>query len=409
WLELPGSWWGHDLVLYRSATGTPDGRAYPNGVPYAYVAGAKMEFEVTFRIVNNQLDLGTTIWIKGDGPGLYDVDPIEVKLVTKGAGANYRLRGSLNRKFAPATTQAYIPFVISWYWATSRDATSWHAVENESRGIIYVTHAKPQVAKLRHTVVNLGSVAAHGKDKVADIIEAVWAKFSTREVKRTDGQVLTYYKSYSASATTADELLKEGDGQCGSWSELFIQVLLAQGIGIPMKHLALLADVPSLLAAPGWPPGQTLPPAGRYGLLVKNWRFNNLGKGDPNRYDAVSTDPSYSRMAAGGGHDLVAGSELTDLNGIPGQGNDNPKSIFTNHQVVEIQLPGKPAPEWFDPSYGLRYTPRPGKTLGELFDEEAIAGYYADAVPLAGGPAYLVAIPNPPGNNIRKDVLATYP
>lgn len=63
-------------------------------------------------------------------------------------------------------------------------------------------------------------------------------------------------------------------------------------------------------------------------------------------------------------------AEVTDDNGIPGQGNPNPASLFNNHQVV---MSG----EYYDPSYGVKRA-----TLADI-DSNAIAGFYKFAqIPL---------------------------
>jgi hypothetical protein len=56
-------------------------------------------------------------------------------------------------------------------------------------------------------------------------------------------------------------------------------------------------------------------------------------------------------------------AEVTDDNGVPGQSNANPASLFNNHQVVV-------SGECYDPSYGIKRA-----SLADI-DRDAIAGFY---------------------------------
>lgn len=56
-------------------------------------------------------------------------------------------------------------------------------------------------------------------------------------------------------------------------------------------------------------------------------------------------------------------AEVTDTNGIPGQGTSNPASLFGNHQVV---IGGT----YYDPSYGLKHN-----SLDDI-DANAVDGFF---------------------------------
>jgi hypothetical protein len=109
-------------------------------------------------------------------------------------------------------------------------------------------------------------------------------------------------------------------------------------------------------------------------------------------------------------HKLDPGSGVRDLEGIPGQGNPNPASVFGKHMVLQ------PGNEWFDPSYGMRYKDEPGKPLTQQFDDAAIAGYFKTSIEVHRNATGVVvwfgevarARPNPPGNQIIVGGTITY-
>jgi hypothetical protein len=47
-------------------------------------------------------------------------------------------------------------------------------------------------------------------------------------------------------------------------------------------------------------------------------------------------------------------NQVTDIEGIEGQGSADPSSIFNNHQFVEHSIGG--VTNWYDPSYGVIYS-----------------------------------------------------
>lgn len=47
--------------------------------------------------------------------------------------------------------------------------------------------------------------------------------------------------------------------------------------------------------------------------------------------------------------------ELEDRQGLPGQNNVNPASVFEQHIFVQVELPGSGVTKWLDPSYGVEY------------------------------------------------------
>jgi hypothetical protein len=399
WKLTVGSDYAHDDMAQRAT--------YPNGVPYVYVSGRTMKFDVTFEY-SNPTPNTIEIYVRGEGPAGFTVGGAWAKLLpTGGRTVTVTFKGlTLDKPFEPDKVDYYNPFAIRWFWAEvawlaqppEPGDPSWKSA-GESRGIIYVLHKAPN-ATLYHTVVNLGSSAAKGKKAASDITEAIWSKFATLRLQRADdGEVLKYYWNYSSSSffTETKKLLENADGNCNAWSRLFADVLKAQGLFSSVSIVRLVAN-PMLYG----------------GFLVNRWSFIAADSfGDypfshtltgPYNPDDLRRSFMEAETGPGGeprGHKLDPGSGVKDEEGIPGQGNPNPASVFGKHMVV--QLGG----EWFDPSYGMRYKDEPGKPLTQQFDDAAIAGYityYVKVGPLETAKAR----PNPPGNQIIVGGTDTY-
>ena len=203
----------------------------------------------------------------------------------------------------------------------------------------------------QETLFYLSCKNADGKTSQADTTDAIWSEFTDRDVRRIDGTQMTYYKTYQCQVqvTDASGLLKFGDGQCGSWASLFIRLRQIHGIDVANEYV-IFSSINN-----------------NEGFLVKNWNFNGAGSSGIPAYPYLNipdapfpAQNSYPWKFA----------EVTDQNGIAGQGNPNPASLFGNHQVV---LDG----QYYDPSYGQKFA-----SLKDI-DDNAIEAYFLTAsVPL---------------------------
>ena len=140
------------------------------------------------------------------------------------------------------------------------------------------------------------------------VVTAVWSKFKGRAVRRVDDHLLTYWANGAANATNTAELLHDGNGQCGSWAEFFVDALSVHGI-VGKKR-----TVTSIYGA-------------NSAFLVKNWDFVGAG---------TSGDVQFPYLM----------QEVTDKRGAAGQGNKNPPGGFYNHFIVSYNG------QFYDPSYG---------------------------------------------------------
>jgi hypothetical protein len=241
------------------------------------------------------------------------------------------------------------PLEISWQFSVDNGATWLDAGTSDNQ--VYVTLSDP-LTTVYHTLAHLGCKNAQGETTEANTTAKIWQEFTDRDVRRVDGLQLTYYTSYLCSYITTADLLTHGDGQCGAWAKLFLDMRKVQGIADTDEYVIFL-PIP--------PPGI---PQEYVGFIVKNWTFTGVGSSGHTNYPYFNL-PDNPFIGTSSYNWRFA--EVNEANGIPGQGNPNPASMFNNHQVV---ISG----EYYDPSYGVKY-----QSLDDI-DDTAIAGYYLGPV-----------------------------
>ncbi len=230
------------------------------------------------------------------------------------------------------------PMTLSWEVEVNNKGHWCEAGETKSR--TYVTLSTPTTTKRQETLFDLGSRNADGNTDEKLSVGAIWTDFSPD----SDGlprllRVLppgstgpplpmTYYANSSDPYSTCngvDDLLATGDGRCGAFQELLEHVMLAQGIAsTPITVEAptgaaggVAAAKADYLATYGVDPGTIYTGGIRDVFFVKNW--------------TLSTTARWA---------------VTDLAGVPGQGNADPIGIFGDHALIEYDG------EIYDPSYG---------------------------------------------------------
>jgi hypothetical protein len=148
--------------------------------------------------------------------------------------------------------------------------------DGTSTSCLYVTRSDPGSVELYHTVVHLGCEAAHGKSVEQEVFDAIWAKFAGNDVciskvKIEGGNVIDdpngklYYYGKSKTPPTppvinfwpvppgkpanqltvardhlnpngiygvfdTQKFLEKGDGTCGAWQSLAIDVTNVHGL-----------------------------------------------------------------------------------------------------------------------------------------------------------------------------------
>jgi len=232
-------------------------------------------------------------------------------------------------------------------WQMSLDGgTNWFTI-GETENQLYVIGAQQLAGgpalEAYETVLHLGSEGAKGKrprnpgeepvvasQKDQEVVDAIWEEFKERNMKRADGESLTYWKTTERLEDgghpyrTATALLKFKDGDCYAWSDLLISTLSTQGIaGAGAIEITSKYKNSNFLLELAHLDRRGKPAA----LLIKNWNFG--AGGGPDRDGFTHPDGTF-----------------TSGNRIAAQGNNESPSAFQNHRIVSYG--GK----FYDPSYG---------------------------------------------------------
>ncbi len=125
-------------------------------------------------------------------------------------------------------------------------------ITGTSENQVSVTLGDPATSPLYHTLVHLGCKNAKGEidalpstlpsgEEKRGAIAAIWEEFRDLRVTRISTDMpMQYWGPYSSQNlesppddffTTAG-LLKNGDGRCYAWANLFVDILKAQGIAV---------------------------------------------------------------------------------------------------------------------------------------------------------------------------------
>ena len=275
-------------------------------------------------------------------------------------------------------------------WKITYDGTNWEEISNQSSNELYVTWKKPADEvplntftyenyefKHIHSIFDISCKANNGQI-ISDeqvLLNNIWAVFKNSSnisynnlLKRKDNKLLTYYKNFHTLNQTAPSMIRDVDatGQCFSFSFLFIDLQRIQGSNLVTflnnhknvvpkyyePHRTLCGDV-----------SNTLNDNPIQYFLVKNWLFEGTGL-DRNRcidlpYVLLSSTESIQNQ----GTNLLVKGDIKKINGIEGQNQPEPLSIFAVHSVVLING------QYYDASYGKTYSSIPD------FTNHAIAGW----------------------------------
>lgn len=279
---------------------------------------------------------GFSAKIKVTGPGNIKIDPpvaatigideLELLPATPSAGNFVKEIDYLN------------PMTLSWQVEVNNKG-HW-CVAGETAHRTYVTLGIPATTMRQETLFDIGCQNADGQTVEKPAVAAIWSDF----LPDTDGiprlfrvlppgatgppSPMTYYADSAnpyGTCNTIEELLTTGDGRCGAFQELMYFVLQVQGIASTRKEVHAPTGVTGGVAAAkadhiavyGTDPDIIYTGSIRDVFFVRRW--------------TLSTATRWS---------------VTDLSGVPGQGNDDPIGIFEDHALVEYDG------EIYDPSYG---------------------------------------------------------
>jgi hypothetical protein len=291
-----------------------DGRVPTDQAPVRYTRNLSVSISAKFRITK-QPSAGESVLIRATA-----------------TFGSVTLQWSGTVSVSPGDTEATLPMTASSgpladqvdcfdaspiQWEMNPASQGWSGA-GETRNIVYVTLADPSATPAYWTLLDISCRAAAGDMTVAALVAHAFGPFTSRSLNRKrDNQPLTYWNPDTTTVTNTHDLLAAGDGsgQCGSWSEFFIDMLKAHGITDAHKILIVRDKGRSI------------------DFLVKNWRFN---------HPPASASSAFT-------HKL--NTECVKQPGIPGQNNPNPPPAFQNHFIV---LHGG---LFYDPSYGAGPVP----------------------------------------------------
>ena len=228
------------------------------------------------------------------------------------------------------------PMTLSWEVEVNNKGHWCEAGDTADR--TYVTLDVPDTTMRQETLFDLGCRNADGQTVDKPAVTAIWFDF----LPDTDGiprlfrvlppgatgppSAMTYYANTANPYTTCQtivKLLATGDARCGEFQKLMYYALQVQGISSIQKGVlaptaagGVAAAKADYLATYGVDP-DTIYAEIRDVFFVKNW--------------TLSTAARWT---------------VTDLAGVPGQGNADPIGIFGDHALIEYDG------EIYDPSYG---------------------------------------------------------
>ena len=257
----------------------------------------------------------------------------------------------------------------------------WWTQVGKTRNDLYVLFGRPhEVGTLFESVLfmtcrNLQVQAAVSQET---LLSGIWSLFNSSVVvnrelvikkgksSSNDHVLLKYYNPHNTQVTNAKMLLKsDGNGQCGSFASLFIEMLLAHGY--PYNDIKFV-----FYGLNKYWEGHPC------GFLVKNWTFSSTGTS--NEINGISfTHTNVNRNDGANSHGFSI-TEVSDAPGVAGQNSSNPASFFGNHQIVGIGSNNNMV--YYDPSYGEKYE-------SELEIKNSIDGvYYSSYTVVNGLPKY---------------------
>jgi hypothetical protein len=278
------------------------------------------------------------------------------------------LRGAAFDVPLPNGINYFKEFKVEWYIHTPDKPSP--TLLGITSNTMYVTTQAPKSNRLRETFFYLGCSNAIGKSTEPDVFAGVWQHFKDHNITNALGEPLIYYGSPLVENINANGLLVTKDGQCGSFVQLVIGTMNAMGFPVSNQSHILLKRIKNVLD----PENE--------GFMVKDWTFRNdppVRKEDIDytHYNYLVDSIILFAVDAGRyiwrnvfddttGVGVISGDEVyvIDQAGIAAQNNQNPVSVFGNHQVLEYNQ------KYYDVSYGKIFS-----SISE-WATQAVAGFY---------------------------------
>jgi transglutaminase-like putative cysteine protease len=353
--------------------------------PVAFTRNTHYNAQSRFKVMPDP-DPGVSFKVRGDGQAGLDIP----ETAASASGDTVTMPKTTASGAFDNDIQKGEPLVVKWE-VSINGGSSWFPA-GTSDNQCYVTLGDP-VTTVYHTLVHLGCKNGDGDTSAAAATTDIFSEFTDRSVARVDGTQMTYYASWTCTTTTTAGLLAGGDGQCGSWTKLFLDMLKVQGIDQGGDYVLLRSS----------------PGVSSTGFLVKDWSFTGSGTSGLAGFPYLNIPDTP--LISGNTYDFRF-KEVSDQTGIPGQGTANPASLFNNHQMAKI------GGTYYDPSYGMTFS-----SVTDI-DDSAIDGHFqqgllpvdepavgldlngdGDMVDLAVDTVVLVVKQNPAGNDLVETIF----
>jgi hypothetical protein len=343
-------------IRYDNGTGTFEAPQYIKASntqsPVAYVSGTKSTVSAIFRFMcEGSGSHPANIWIRGKHKKLNATDT-EFNYIKKqvpfGVGVDVTYPATAADKIFTANKVDFYnyDYNITWEYSISgSDTGSWISA-GESKSPIYITFKAPKDESPADGYMwfqtLLHHACVHAKGQITDfaIYKKVRDYYKGKAVTRGDGHILKYYGIWIVDNTTTASLIKNGDGQCGSWASMFIDVLKTQGIQSPNNYTTI--ESTTMFEGFYVKTWKAVTATGSTGN--SNYPFLNIWKEILSMQPITLTGYSWVVSTSPGS------PEVKELLPLDGQNNPTPNSRFGNHQFVKMFS------EYFDPSYGVIYT-----------------------------------------------------
>ena len=359
--------------------GDGDGQATPTtsgdkNYPIAFTKNTKMKVGATMKV--SGVTSSSSVKIKATITGGANIPETTVTPASDGTITLSATETSANLvnqiKFYNANDSSN--FDIDW--EINVNNTGWATIETTTH-TVYLTYDNPLGGKTQwqETLFDIGCRNADGKTAKDDTVDAIWSRFSGRNVSRVDAATrnanrdnpdgMVYWKVGGNGAVAYEKFLMDGNGSCGSWADFLVAVLGAQGISsgvsevVPPTPLDEAAGFPNALAkykTEKLPPGTTSKvyldgtQPGPSGLTVGDVFLSpDSNNGSVNHgiffvkatWDFTKTFMNISDWTA----------PLTEQTGSAAQGNTNARAYFGNHAIV-LYTRTVGGATYYDPSYG---------------------------------------------------------
>jgi hypothetical protein len=340
--------------------------------PVAYVSGYTGRVSAKFsKVVGSTCALGE-IYIRGVGDGGYTLCPKLLK------STGDFLPESFDFAFPIHIVKFIKDFSIKWYFTTDPQCLNTNATNivwtyiSTSTNPLYLTYAPPITGRTPATPavggyldvpttfsissLHISCLAANDKSTESDVVNGIYSAFTGRCVSKFGSDIcMKYWGSTANAGENIFELLSNNDGVCGQWANFFNDMIKLQGISgskvtiitcgtldvQSMTGLLSQTDINSFQTQINTFFGDEKTKVTKNlkaQILVKEWGFE-IGDNFFGAWRFDNPQPTISLNNA----QII---KTADNNGLPAQGNTNPRSYFSNHAVVE----------WnqliFDPSYG---------------------------------------------------------